>query len=321
MDFTKLLFSFLLTGLLVACSQPQAYDSLYKVKQGPYDVLVYDDIVLTDPVHPRDVRFRVMVPAAEEGKLPVIVHSHGGFCPDTYDAFTAHWASQGYIVIAPYHPDSPNNAEKPDMSIIVQRRVRDLSFAVDTLDDIVAATEFKGEADRQSIAVTGHSFGAGMALMKTGLFMLDEYKAPWSPGLDERFSAAVYLSAPGGEVGVENAFADLRVPFMATGGSLDKGRLEPGDMTLADFRSQVFLKAPPGDKYLVILDKADHYLGGLICNAERGGDPDPDGIEIFRAMTTAFLDAYLKDDAAAQAFLRNADVAALTAGRADYRQE
>jgi hypothetical protein len=38
-------------------------------------------------------------------------------------------------------------------------------------------------------------------------------------------------------------------------------------------------------------------------------------------MTTAFLDAYLKDDTAAQAFLRNADVAALTAGRADYRQK
>ena len=40
---------------------------------------------------------------------------------------------------------------------------------------------------------------------------------------------------------------------------------------------------------------------------------------IVRAMTTAFLDAYVKGDPDALAFLKEADVAALTGGAADYR--
>ena len=36
-------------------------------------------------------------------------------------------------------------------------------------------------------------------------------------------------------------------------------------------------------------------------------------------MTTVFLDAYLKEDPGAMEFLLNADIAAVTGGRVDYR--
>lgn len=76
--------------------------------------------------------------------------------------------------------------------------------------------------------------------------------------------------------------------------------------------------APPGDRYSVVLDKGDHYLGGLMCRPDRGGDDDPEGAAIDAALTLAFLDAYVKGDGKAARFLRTADVPALTGGRAQF---
>ena len=82
-----------------------------------------------------------------------------------------------------------------------------------------------------------------------------------------------------------------------------------------------FTLAPAGDKYAVVLDNGDHYLGGLICREGQGGEPDPEGVEIDRALSTAFLDAYLKDDARAKSFLQTADITALTKGRATFERK
>ena len=79
--------------------------------------------------------------------------------------------------------------------------------------------------------------------------------------------------------------------------------------------------SPPGDKYWVALENADHYLGGLICRDNRGGEADPEGVAIDRAMTTAFLDAYVREDVSALDFLQTADVEALTGGRAMYAKK
>jgi hypothetical protein len=118
-----------------------------------------------------------------------------------------------------------------------------------------------------------------------------------------------------------NGFDGIRRPFLATGGTNDEARMDPpGGMSLGDFRREVFVKAPPGDKYSLILEGADHYLGGLICNPERGGDADPDAIKILNSVTTAFLDAYLLELPNAKGFLKAGDIAGLTAGRADFRQ-
>ena len=82
---------------------------------------------------------------------------------------------------------------------------------------------------------------------------------------------------------------------------------------------QPYLLAPTGDKYSVITDGTDNFMGGLICNPKRGEDPDPEAAAIVRAMTTAFLDAYLKDEPAALDFLTTANVPALMNGRAIYQ--
>lgn len=314
----------LCVGLAVLMAGASSSDALYKVEPGPYDVRIVDELTLTDAVQGRDVTLRVLYPDGA-GPFPLVVYSTGAFCwPQMYDRVTTHWVSHGYVVITPNHLDSPNNAEPPrpdQFSDLLPSRLRDVSFVVDELDEISEQANIAGKIDQERIAIGGHSFGAVISMMKTGLYLKDEYKGSWGEPYDARFQAAVLMSAPGPgmEQMTENAYDGLSKPLIATGGTNDVGRVNPGDYPRAEWRTVAYQLAPPGDKYSVIVQDADHYLGGLICNPERGGEPDPEGVAIVRAMTTAFLDAYIKDDEMALEFLKTADVSERTDGRALYQ--
>ena len=150
--------------------------------------------------------------------------------------------------------------------------------------------------------------------------MREQDRGFWGPAHDERFRAAILLSPAGRtEETAPNAYDGLRGPLIATGGTNDVGRIDPGALTPSEWRRQAYLLAPPGDKYSLIVDGADHYLGGLICNPERGGEPDYDAVEIVRTVTTAFLDAYLSDNETAKDYLLTADIRSQSGGRADFR--
>jgi hypothetical protein len=78
-----------------------------------------------------------------------------------------------------------------------------------------------------------------------------------------------------------------------------------------------FSLAPPThDKYAVIVDNADHYLGGVICREDRTGPRDAEAAAIDRALTTAFLDAYVRGDSRARHFLDTVELGSITGGRA-----
>jgi dienelactone hydrolase len=311
-------FLFALTS--AACSQ----DAIYKFDPGPFEVTTIEELTFHDAVQDRDVRIRVLYPDGA-GPYPVVVYSTGMFCfPQMYDLVTRHWVSHGYIVLQPNHLDSPNNVRPPTMEeleIVVQSRLRDVSFALDSLEEIGRQADIAERIDDRRFAMAGHSFGAGISMMKIGLYLKDDYDLPYGQAYDERFQAAVVMSGQGYgmEQLADNAFDGIRRPLMATGGSRDIGRVDPGGLTATEWRMQPFLLAPPGDKYALVTDGTDHYMGGLICNPKRGEGPDHEAVAIVRAMTTAFLDAYLKDDPAALDFLTTANVPALTNGKAIYQ--
>ena len=317
------MLSWLLAGLLILTTAAWGGEALYKIDPGPLEVRIIDDISLRDPMQGREIRFRLLYPDSQ-GPFPVVVFSTGMFClPQLYDRIIGHWVSHGYIVIEPNHPDSPNNERPPtteDLEIIVEARLRDVSFALDSLERIAERADIGQKIDGGRVAIGGHSFGAVISMVKIGLKLRPKFQDSGGGAYDERFQAAVVMSAPGAvmEQMEENAYASLNKPLMATGGTSDVGRMDPGDLSPGEWRKQAYYLAPPGDKYSVILEGSDHYLGGLICNASRGGDPDPGAVEIIRAMTTAFLDAYVKEEPAALEFLRNADVTVATGGRAEY---
>jgi pimeloyl-ACP methyl ester carboxylesterase len=313
-------------AVLLAATTSVADDALYNFERGPYEVQIIEELTLIDAVQDRSVPLRLLYPDGE-GPFPLVVFSTGAFCyPQMYDLITSHWVSHGYVVIEPNHLDSPNNPEPPrpdQYADMFPSRIRDVSFIVDDIDVISAEAGIGDRVDSERLAVAGHSFGAIISMVKTGLILKDEYADAWPSTYDDRFQAAVLLSAPGPGMDelTEDAYTGLKKPLMATGGTNDVGRVDPGDYSPAEWRTLAFTLAPEGDKYSVITEGSDHYMGGLICNSERGGDPDPEAVAIVAAMTTTFLDAYLKDDDVAMSFLQSADVSALTDGQARAKRK
>ena len=306
------------------CAAAAGGATLYKFDSGPFEVRIIDELVIRDPVQERDITLRVLVPDGA-GPFPLVVFSTGAFCyPQMYDRVTAHWASHGYVVVVPNHIESPNNDAPPtpdQYPDFLPSRVRDVSFVLDAAETIARDAGIDGEIDVGRAAIAGHSFGAVISGIKIGMYIREEYRGSWGELYDDRFKAAVLLSAPGPNMKEmeDNAFEGVRKPFIASGGTNDVGRVDPGDLTPAQWRMQAYLLAPPGDKYSVITEGTDHYMGGLICNAERGEGPDHAAVANVRAMTTAFLDAYIRQDPDAMNFLRTAEVSELTDGQASYQ--
>lgn len=301
-----------------------ATQPLARYETGPHAVSV-SDVVIHDPQQARDIALRVAYPA-DAGAYPVVIFSHGAFCyPQNYAVVTDHWVSHGYIVIAPDHLDSPNNRQHmgPDqVARLLESRIRDLSHVADSLSAIAAATGMAARPDPARMAIAGHSFGGMLAQIKAGLLLKDPQSASPASRADARFRAAVVMSGVGPMPQMaDDAFAGLAGPLIASGGTLDEGNVGSGQIFPWEWRMSPYTLAPPGDKYSVVLEKGDHYLGGLICRADRGGEDDPQGAGIVRALQVVFLDAYLKDDASARRYLGTVDVGALTAGRARFEHK
>jgi hypothetical protein len=120
--------------------------------------------------------------------------------------------------------------------------------------------------------------------------------------------------------GVINAasWRTMAVPMLATTGTWDvDGRF------VTEWRQHAlsFETAPPGQNWLLVVEGADHYLGNLICRPTRKVAPQHDALRMINATTVSFLDAWLRDDGAAQPFFVERPLSALTGGFAtlDYR--
>ncbi|MEO8223636.1 MAG: alpha/beta fold hydrolase [Gammaproteobacteria bacterium] len=307
--------------LLAGCAARE----LYRSASGPFAVGHADGLVLRDEVQARDIPLRVVFPRAP-GRYPVVVFSHGAFCyPQQYAAITDQWVAHGYVVVLPDHPDSPNNGTslRPDqMGSLTATRIADLDAIFGNLDRIADLAGISGQLDTGRLGVAGHSYGTVIALAKAGLWM----RAPDGGRrqyLDRRIRGAVIMSGVGqmDEMMAPDAFSGLTTPLIATGGTLDVGNTGGPVIHPWEWRMSPYTLAPPGDKYSVVLENADHYLGRLICRTDRGGDDDPEGAAIDAALTLAFLDAYVKQDPAALRFLATADIAARTGGRARFNRK
>jgi pimeloyl-ACP methyl ester carboxylesterase len=321
----------MLALLLTSCAgHSQANKN--RVMPGPYEVVKSAAITLQDPVQDRQVVLRVAWPDSYGETFPVVVFSHGAFCyPQQYANVTDFWVSHGYVVIFPDHLDSPNGPKMKfmDSRKMLSSRVRDMSFVLDSLAEIEQAEpRLAGRMDGSRTAVAGHSFGGMIAMIKTGLKMQEQRTAVPVEMADERFQAAVVMSGVGPmepmtmfpEVPTmaPDAFSGLTKPLIANGGTLDEGNVGTGKIYPWRWRMAPYILAPAGDKYSMVLDNTDHYMGGLICRDNRGGRDDPRAVAVVRAAQTAFLDAYVKDDQSALSWLQTYDFSQLSAGRATF---
>ena len=92
-------------------------------------------------------------------------------------------------------------------------------------------------------------------------------------------------------------FSEVSVPAFYTTATEDIIMLPD---TTWDWHKDGFRYAPPGDKYLLVLNGADHYLGGIVGRDDLKMNPRArDYLSLTNGLTTAFLSSYLKGQSGA----------------------
>lgn len=330
------------TALSCATADPDARRERerYTGVAGTLAVGAIPDIRIRDESRAKDITLTIEYPMSG-GAHPLILFSHGyGGSNQSYAGLTSYWASHGYVVIKPAHADTlpPGavqtlaDAWNSQTPADWQNRVRDLSFILDSLDELTRRyPELQGKIDRARIGAGGHSYGAHTALLIGGVRTMP---GPTSYA-DPRVRAVVAMSPQGpSELRglTPDSFAELRVPTLFMTGTHDVGVSEE---ETPQWRRQAFELAPPGDKWLVVLQGARHgsFTGRLddvledrVAERQRDDraaalptrrgtvqtiDPAESRVvvrerDIFtnvRTLSLAFWDAYLRGDADARAAL------------------
>jgi predicted dienelactone hydrolase len=222
-------------------------------------------------------------------------------------------------------------------------RANDIKAVIDGLDRIEESyPELKGKIDRAKIAVGGHSYGAFTAMLIGGARTFGSVKDPaGATYFDPRVKAVVLMSpqGPSETFGlIPDSFKEIRVPTLFMTGTEDSGMTES---ETPEWRRQAFELAPAGDKWLVVLEGARHnsFTGRMDPSTEASrafenpmlGDPAPrtrtpapqmdprrpgresvTGLRIrgtfaqVKAISLAFFDTYLRDDAEGRTTLEGA---------------
>ncbi len=313
--FTHSAWLVLLVLTLSACAQPGLYPAEEPLLQ--YEIL--SAIKIPRPEQDKPLSLRAIVPEAA-GRYPLIVLSHGTFSSnERYDRVAGYWASQGYIVIMPQHIDAnygiaPKGVE--DMLRIVETRVADLSLVLDNIKAIETSTpELNGKIAHGKYIAAGHSIGTLIAMRVTGLVLRNAASDQILSNDESRYKLLVMLSDPGKMRQMpETAWAGSIVPTFLCTGTDDYGLM--GARGAPQDPNEILSSSNTVDRYQVILKDGDHYFGGLV-QKDVAAEPDHEGLVIFNTTSTAFMDAYMKNDSRAKRHLQNVDMQLATSGRAE----
>jgi predicted dienelactone hydrolase len=317
-------FLLLLPGLLawfVVASPAPAYDPLDLSGPGAAAPI---DFTVHDAKRERDIPVRVFLPstakesaattASRPAPVPVVLFSHGlGGNREGSPYLGEHWAARGYAVVYVQHPGSDDGVWKtvePADRMAAMKRAASAQNLILRIDDIPTVLDqlavwnketghaLAGRLDLGHIGMSGHSFGAQTTQAVSGqTFPGDIGQRP----TDARIRAATAFSPnipKGGDP--QAAFGGVRIPWMLMTGTKDGSPI--GGAT-PESRQAVFPALPPGDKYELVLDKAEH---SVFTDRPLPGETEPrnpNHHRVILALTTAFWDAYLKENAEAKAWL------------------
>lgn len=299
---------------------PEALRAIYGMEAGPYVVEKRADLHLDAPHRALELNLYYPLLPSEQA-LPLLLFSHGNWSnKDSYDRVINHWVSHGYIVVAPNHLDCCGMLRGLLKSVrygqvgLIEERIADFSFILDNLNLLEElAPALVARIDPNAIAATGHSFGGLTSQQFGGAGIFDPDQDRYLYYRDERIKAIVAISPPGtmGELITERSWEELDQPMLLTTGTWDSNA-----QFWPDWRAHLlsFETAQPGNNFALVTQGADHYLGNLICTLDRDVAPQDDALKMLNSVTVAFLDARLKNSAAAAAFLNGDDLRRITRG-------
>lgn len=311
-------------------AQKAAESSAYIPATGPFETAEENDLVLRDAQRSKNLHVKITFPSSP-GKFPVIIFSHGfGGSKDTYASLTQYWSARGYIVIQPTHDDSiaqrksTGEIRGPLEGLSTLRediadpaawrnRTRDISFTIDSLDEIERRIPAaSGKFDRTHIGVGGHSFGALTTELIGGLTFTPTGASHPESLADRRVSALLVLSGAGPrQRGVEeSSWQNIDAPLMLMTGTRDMGvaGLRP------DQRIKPYQLVRSVHKYAIVLDGGTHMT--FTGNPAKSGREPAVLFETVQAATTAFWDAYLKNSEKAESYLHSPALVDFSQGKA-----
>jgi predicted dienelactone hydrolase len=306
-------------------ASPDVVAALYGATPGPNVISSHLDIALTEEDE-RELAIDLYFP--EQGdSFPLLLFSHGNWSDkNSYDRLIEHWVSHGYVVIATNHLDCCGavsgifNSLRYGQFGLIEARVADLRRLLASIPELEKRLEqFRGKADMERIAVTGHSFGAFTAQQLGGAGTFDPDQESYVFFKEPRIKAVVALSPPGPmfDTITEQSWQKMSAPTLVTTGTWD---IQPSFWPDWRMHLMSYDSAIPGDKYALVVDGADHFLGNLICRTEREAEPQEDALQMVKVASTAFLDSYLKASAAAADFIASDTLTTTTSGFARLQQ-
>ncbi len=308
------IFVALLTAVLAVAippahaSQPGRYDPL-QLPAAPQPAPV--DVTVHDRDRDRDLPLRVYLPATAD-PAPVVLFSHGlGGSREGSSFLGRHWAARGYVAVFLQHPGSDASVWQGKPREQAMRALKRAASAKNFLlrnEDVKAvldqlerwnrqpASRFEGRLDLARIGMSGHSFGGVTTQAVSG----QSYARGGQRYVDGRIDAAIVFSPSSPQRGsARDAFADVRIPWLVMTGTEDQAPI--GDTV--EGRLKVYPALPPGGKYELVLDGAQHSVFTDRPLPGEQGERNPGHHRAILAISTAFWDACLKQDPAARAWL------------------
>jgi predicted dienelactone hydrolase len=271
------------------------------------------ELTVDDTNRARAIPLLVYLPA-EKSAVPVILFSHGLGGSRNGSAYLGeHWAARGYVAVFLQHPGSDTSVWQTQplrkrMDAMrdaasaqnFMLRVKDVGAVLDRLEIWSQADnhELSGRLDLDHIGMSGHSFGAVTTQAVSG----QSYLRGIATFTDRRIQAAIAFSpsAPRQGGDPKQAFGDVKIPWMLMTGTKDTSFIGGADV---QSRLSVFPALPAGGKYELVLDKAEH---SAFTDRPLPGDREqrnPNHHRAILALSTAFWDAYLRDNSEAKAWL------------------
>lgn len=235
-------------------------------------------------------------PERADGPYPLVVFSHGfALSPIVYSTLVEHYASHGYVVLAPEHNERFDGALTGFWQELIDRPV-DIRRTIDEADVLSGpGAPLAGVIDMERIAVVGHSYGGYTALAAAGArFDVAAYKARcaalaaddplaffcapvanesdmamraglgevpsglWPSFGDPRVDAAISMAGDAYPFD-QRGLAALEVPVMAMGGTVDDGTPYTWGAKLT------YDHAGSRNKALVTFPGAGHFLFADPC--------------------------------------------------------
>ena len=270
------------------------------------------DTTILDTGRNREIPVLIYL-SSEPGPSPTLLFSHGlGGDRFAVGYLAEQWSQRGFNVINLQHPGSDSSivegiaaseilaafesAASLENSIA---RIEDVSAVLDQLElwNAEIGNQFYQRIDFNRIGMSGHSFGARTTQSVSG------QAGGAIPGStrDPRIKAAVIFSpSPPGLGDANAAFAQVDIPWMLMTGTLDDSGIT--DVT-PEQRTEVYPALPPGGKYELVLFEGEHHAFTDRDLSPSQAARNPAHHPQIQALTTAFWEAWLRDDISARDWL------------------